>query len=60
MVEVLVNLGDRTASSLPLPAPAVFDSDDPSVTPVAPRTGVVSLAPQQALVLRHGRRDSAS
>ena len=59
-VEVLVNLGDRPASPLPLPAPAVFDSDDPAVTPAAPRGGIVSLAPQQALVLRHGLRDIAS
>ena len=43
-----------------LPAPAVFDSDDPAVTPAAPRGGIVSLAPQQALVLRHGLRDIAS
>ena len=54
-VEVLVNLGDRPAARLELPAPAVFDSDDPSVSPASPRAGAVRLAPQQALILRHGR-----
>jgi alpha-glucosidase len=52
-VEVVANLTDRPALALDLPAPAVFDSDDPAVTPATPRTGRVTLAAQQALVLRH-------
>ncbi|QYN34391.1 hypothetical protein K1T35_39280 [Pseudonocardia sp. DSM 110487] len=35
------------------PAPALFDTDDPAVTPDRPPTGVVRLAPQQALLLAH-------
>jgi len=44
----VVNLHD-TAAELELPA--VYDSDDPAVSPERPRTGRTSLAPQQALLL---------
>ncbi|GII79496.1 hypothetical protein Sru01_44780 [Sphaerisporangium rufum] len=50
----VVNLRDTTVAELELPAPAVFDSDDPAVTPDRPRTGRVRLAPQQALLLAGG------
>ncbi|MBB6550914.1 glycosidase [Nonomuraea rubra] len=47
----VANLRDTPAAGLRLPAPAVFDTDDPTVTPHRPRTGYVGLAPQQALLL---------
>ncbi|WP_431895136.1 HAD-IA family hydrolase [Nonomuraea sp. bgisy101] len=47
----VANLRDATSAEVELPAPAVFDSDDPAVTPERPRTGRVRLAPQQALLL---------
>jgi alpha-glucosidase len=53
-VEVLVNLGDTPAPIRPLAAPAVFDSDAPTVSVGSPRRAAASLAPQQALVLLHG------
>jgi len=34
-----------------LPAPAVFDTDDPAISPDRPAVGRVRLAPQQALLL---------
>ena len=49
---VLLNLHDTTAD-VELPAPAIYDSDDPSITPHQPRTGRVSLSPEQALLLVH-------
>jgi alpha-glucosidase len=52
-VEVIVNLGDVPAPPLDLPAPAVFDSDDPDVSLTRPGARRVTLAPQQALVLCH-------
>ena len=52
-LEVLVALGDGPTAEITLPAPAVFDTDDPAVAPAHPRTGRVRLAPQQALVLVH-------
>jgi alpha-glucosidase len=52
-VEVIANLGDTAAPPIRLPAPAVFDSDDPKVSADAPRIGIAELAPQQAVVLRH-------
>jgi alpha-glucosidase len=51
-VEVVVNLGDGPAL-VDLPAPAVFDSDDPDVQVEKPRAGIAALAAQQALVLLH-------
>jgi alpha-glucosidase len=50
---VLVALGDDPNAEIELPAPAVFDTDDPAVTPEDPRTGRVRLVPQQALLLAH-------
>ncbi|MEV4374731.1 HAD-IA family hydrolase [Nonomuraea sp. NPDC049637] len=47
----VANLRNSPAAGLHLPAPAVFDTDDPTVTPDRPRTGYVRLAPQQALLL---------
>ncbi|MFI6515328.1 HAD-IA family hydrolase [Spirillospora sp. NPDC050679] len=47
----VANLRDEPVPALNLPARAVFDSDDPAITPERPRTGRVRLAPQQALVL---------
>jgi alpha-glucosidase len=52
-LEVLVALGDDPNAEIELPAPAVFDTDDPAVTPEDPRTGRVRLVPQQALLLAH-------
>lgn len=46
-----VNLHDEQAAEIELPAPAIFDTDDPQVTPSSPRDGRVRLAPQQALFL---------
>lgn len=45
---VMVNLGKR---SLLLPALAVYDSDDSSVTPKRPWAGGIGLSPQQTLRL---------
>jgi alpha-glucosidase len=53
-IRVLANLDDTTTDPIELPAPAVFDTDDPRVSPRQPRTGVVRLAPQQALILVTG------
>lgn len=50
-VWAVVNLRDTPVTDVELPAPAVFDSDDPAVTVEWPRTGRVRLAPQQALLL---------
>jgi alpha-glucosidase len=50
-VRALANLGDTPSGPITLPAPAVYDTDDPDVDPERPRTGTVRLAPQQALVL---------
>ncbi|MFC9970625.1 HAD-IA family hydrolase [Spirillospora sp. NPDC127200] len=47
----VANLRDAPVPAVDLPASAVFDSDDPAITPERPRTGRVRLAPQQALVL---------
>jgi alpha-glucosidase len=52
-LEVLVALGDGPTGEIELPAPAVFDTDDPGVSPELPRAGRLRLAPQQALVLVH-------
>jgi alpha-glucosidase len=52
-LEVLVALGDGPSAEVELPAPAVFDTDGPGVTPERPRTGCVRLAPQQAVLLVH-------
>ncbi len=52
-LEVLVALGEEPPGEIALPAPAVFDTDDPAVSPEQPRTGPVRLAPQQALLLVH-------
>ncbi|GAA4397125.1 hypothetical protein GCM10023088_80140 [Actinomadura verrucosospora] len=50
----VVNLRDTPVADVDLPAPAVFDTDDPSVTLDRPRAGRVRLAPQQALLLAEG------
>jgi alpha-glucosidase len=47
---------DDGAIELDLPAPAIFDTDDPQVTPANPRSGRVRLRPQQAMLL--ARRES--
>jgi alpha-glucosidase len=47
----VANLRDTPVDDVDLPAPAVFDTDDPAVGPDRPRTGPVRLAPQQALLL---------
>jgi alpha-glucosidase len=52
-LEVLVALGDGPTGEIELSAPAVFDADDPGVSPELPRTGRLRLAPQQALVPVH-------
>ncbi|MEW1842921.1 hypothetical protein AB0392_33690 [Nonomuraea angiospora] len=46
----LANLRGTPLAEVELPAPAVFDSDDPAVTPDRPKPGRVRLAPQQALL----------
>lgn len=46
----LLNLHDTTAD-VELPAPAVYDSNYPSVTPDEPRIGRVGLSPEQARLL---------
>ncbi|MEU4160877.1 alpha-amylase family glycosyl hydrolase [Actinoplanes sp. NPDC026670] len=53
-IRVLANLDDTTTDPIDLPAPAVYDTDDPRVSPQQPRTGTVRLAPQQALILVTG------
>jgi alpha-glucosidase len=50
-VWAVANLTDTAAGPIDLPAPAVYDTDDASVTPDRPRGGPVRLAPQQALLL---------
>ncbi|WP_440107725.1 HAD-IA family hydrolase [Streptosporangium sp. H16] len=47
----LANLRDTPSAEVELPAPAVFDSDDPAVTADRPKSGRIRLAPQQALLL---------
>ena len=47
----VLNLHDGLSTEVDLPAPAIFDTDDPAVTANRPRTGRMRLAPQQALLL---------
>ncbi|GAA1537043.1 hypothetical protein GCM10009678_19370 [Actinomadura kijaniata] len=47
----VANLRDAPSAEIEPPAPVVFDSDDPAVSPDRPRTGPMRLAPQQALLL---------
>jgi len=47
----IVNLHDVASKEVDLPAPAIFDTHDPSVSVVRPRTGRVQLEPRQALLL---------
>jgi len=48
---VVANLRDTRSAEVDLPAPAVFDTDDPAISPDRPAVGRVRLAPQQALLL---------
>lgn len=48
---VVLNLNDNTTTEIDLPAPAIFDTHDPTTTPDHPRTGRITLTPQQALLL---------
>lgn len=50
-VWAVANLSDADAGPVDLPAPAVYDTDDPEITPSRPRRGAVRLAPQQAFLL---------
>jgi len=47
----IVNLHDVASKEVDLPAPAIFDTHDPSVSAVQPRTGRIQLEPRQALLL---------
>ena len=47
----IVNLHDVASKEVDLPAPAIFDTHDPSVTVEQPRIGRVQLQPRQALLL---------
>jgi alpha-glucosidase len=53
---VVANMRDDGAVELDLPTPAIFDTEDPQVTPANPRSGRVRLRPQQAMLL--ARRES--
>jgi len=55
-VWAVLNLHGEPTDLLHLPAPAVYDTDDPTVTPDCPRSGMVRLAPQQALLLAEAAR----
>ncbi len=56
----LANLADVPSSEFFLPAPAVYDTDDPNVRPASPHTDRFRLAPQQALLLHEAVRPDRS
>jgi alpha-glucosidase len=47
----IVNLHDVASKEVDLPAPAIFDTHDPSVSAAQPRTGRIRLEPREALLL---------